>query len=84
MEDYIIKKYTKDDISVLDKVYCHRNHIVARNIYRFKNDNGCITYQKGICGESGTLMFLIEVEDNPHKLLDKDIMTTNHILLFVI
>ena len=74
MEDSIRKQYTKDDITILDKVYCHRNNIVARNIYRFKNDNGCITYQKGICGESGTLMFLIEVEDNPHKLLDKDIM----------
>lgn len=60
MEDAIRKQYTKDDASILDKIYCHNNNIVARNIYKFKNGNGCITYQKGICGESGTISFLIE------------------------
>ena len=60
MEDAVRKSYTRDDASVLDKIYCHNNNVVARNIYKFKNPNGCITYQKGICGDSGTCSFIIE------------------------
>ena len=60
MEDAIRKQYTRDDASILDKIYCHNNTIVARNIYKFKNGNGCITYQKGICGDSGAISMLIE------------------------
>ena len=74
MEDAIRKQYTKQDISVIDKIYCHNNNIVARNIYKFKNENGCITYQKGICGDSGVLSFILETEDIPSKSLDKDII----------
>ena len=74
MEDAIRKQYTKQDISVIDKIYCHNNNIVARNIYKFKNENGCITYQKGICGDSGVLSFILETEDIPSKTLDKDII----------
>ena len=74
MEDAVRKQYTKDDISILDKIYCHNNNIVARNIYKFKNDNGCIIYQNGICGESGTLMFILETGGTLGEILDKDIM----------
>jgi hypothetical protein len=60
MEDAIRKQYTKDDITIIDKQYNHRANVLGRNMYRFKNNNGCITYQKGICGDNGTLIFIIE------------------------
>ena len=60
MEDAIRKQFTKEDVVVIDKQYNHRSNVTARTMYHFKNENGCITYQKGICGESGTVMFIIE------------------------
>ena len=59
MEDAIRKAYTKNDIAIIEKQYSHRSNIVGRNMYRFKNENACITYQKGICGDEGTLMFIL-------------------------
>lgn len=74
MEDAIRKQYTKNDIVVIDKQYNHRANIVSRNMYRFKNENGCITYQKGICGDSGTLLFIIETPGSFTGKLERDIM----------
>jgi hypothetical protein len=73
MEDAIRKQYTKDDASVLDKIYCHNNNIVARNIYKFKNENGCITYQKGMCGDCGTISMLIETGGTLEGSISKNI-----------
>ena len=47
---------------------------VARNIYKFKNDNGCVTYQKGICGDCGTLMFILETPGTLNGKVEKDIL----------
>ena len=74
MEDAVRKQYTKDDVTILDKIYCHRSSIVARNIYKFKNDNGCVTYQKGICGDCGTLMFILETPGTLNGKVEKDIL----------
>lgn len=74
MEDNIRKAYTKNDINILDKTICHRSNVVARNIYKFKNDNGCVTYQKGICGESGMISFIIETQGTLHGKEEKDIL----------
>lgn len=74
MEDNIRKQYTKYDISILDKTYCHRSNVVARNIYKFKNDNACVTYQKNICGDCGTLSFMIETPGTLNGSLEKDIL----------
>ena len=74
MEDAIRKQYTKNDIVVIDKQYNHRANIVGRNMYRFKNENGCITYQKGICGDSGTLMFVVETPGSFIGKLERDII----------
>jgi hypothetical protein len=74
MEDAIRKQYTKNDIVVIDKQYNHRANIVGRNMYRFKNENGCITYQKGICGDSGTLMFIVETPGSFTGKLERDII----------
>ena len=74
MEDNIRKQYTKQDATILDKIYCHRSNVVARNIYKFKNDNGCVTYQKGICGDEGTLMFILETPGTLNGAIEKDIL----------
>lgn len=74
MEDAIRKQYTKNDITILDKQYCHRANIVSRNMYRFKNENGCITYQNGICGDDGTLMFIFETPGSLDNALERDII----------
>ena len=60
MEDAVRQAYTKADIDIKEKLICHRNSVVSRNIYEFKNSNGCITYQKGYCGDSGAIMMLVE------------------------
>lgn len=73
MEDAIRKQFTKDDASVLDKLYCHNNSIVARNIYKFKNENGCITYQRGICGDCGTISMIIETGGTLEGSISKNI-----------
>ena len=74
MEDAIRKQYTKNDVVILDKQYSHRANVTARNIYRFKNENGCITYQKGICGDNGTLMFILETPGSLANAIERDII----------
>ena len=60
MEDSTRRGFTKDDIVIQNKIFCHNNNITARNIYRPKNDTACVTYQKSICGSVGWLSFIIE------------------------
>ena len=74
MEDSTRKQFTKDDVVIIDKQYNHRGNIISRTMYRFKNENGCITYQKGICGDSGTVMFLIETPGSFSGEISRDIL----------
>lgn len=74
MEDAIRKQYTKNDVTIIDKQYNHRANVVGRNMYRFKNENGCITYQRGICGDNGTLMFIVETPGSFSGELSRDII----------
>lgn len=74
MEDAIRKQYTKTDVAIIDKQYNHKANVVGRNMYRFKNENGCITYQKGICGDNGTLMFIVETPGSFSGKLERDII----------
>lgn len=67
MEDAVRSQYTKDDIQILDKFYCHHNNIISRNLYKFRNENGCIVYQKHICGDEGMISFII---DTPGRFKD--------------
>ena len=78
MSDSIRKQFTMDDITILDKMMCHKNNIVTRNQYKFKNNNGCITYQQGICGDSGVISFIFEVGGSVGDL-DKEIMNIGNI-----
>lgn len=59
-EDAVRKDFTKDDIIIQDKLFCHHSNVTARNIYRFRNEDGRVTYQKHICGDSGWMSFIIE------------------------
>lgn len=79
MEDAIRKQYTKQDISILDKIYNQGSVIVARNLYKPKNENGCVTYQKPICGDSGTISFIIETGGKLNDNLERDIMNFGNI-----
>ena len=74
MEDAIRKQYTKNDVVIIDKQYGHHSNVVGRNMYRFKNENGCITYQHGICGDNGTLMFIVETPGSFTGELSRDII----------
>lgn len=84
MEDSIRKQYTKNDTTILDKVYQHRSNVVARNIYKFKNENGCITYQKQICGDSGTLMFILETPGTLGGVVEKDIINFGEVNVHIL
>lgn len=79
MEDSTRKQYTKADVSILDKSYNHLSNIVVRNIYKFKNENGCITYQKPICGSDGTLMFILETPGTLGGAIEKDILNFGNV-----
>lgn len=79
MEDSVRKQYTKQDTSILDKTYNHRSVTVARNIYRFKNENGCVTYQKQICGDEGTIMFIMETPGTLQGELERDVLNFGEI-----
>ena len=74
MEDSVRKQYTKQDTNVVDKTYNHRSLVVARNTYRFKNENGCITYQKKICGDTGTIMFILETPGTLQGAIERDVL----------
>ena len=74
MEDAIRKQYTKNDIAIIDKQYNHHSNVVGRNMFRFKNENGCITYQRGICGDEGTLMFIVETPGSFTGVIERDII----------
>lgn len=74
MEDAIRQQYTKNDITILDKQYNHRDNVITRNIYKFRTENGCVTYQKGMCGEDGTLIFILETPGSFSDVLERDII----------
>lgn len=79
MEDSVRKQYTKQDVQIIDKTYNQKSIVIARNLYKFKNNNGCIVYQKPICGDCGTLMFIIETPGIFKGNLERNILTFGNI-----
>lgn len=49
------------NIKIIDKQLYHRNSIISRNMYTF----GDVLYQEGMCGNDGTLMFILQTPSNP-------------------
>lgn len=59
-EDAIRSSISKDDKkSVITTQINNRSVKIAANMYDFKNQDSIVTYQKGYCGESGSLSFII-------------------------
>lgn len=83
MEDAVRKQYTKNDIIINDKTYNHRSNVVSRNIYNFKKENGCIVYQHKICGDQGTLMFILDTPGSIKDELNRCILEFGEIRLNV-
>jgi hypothetical protein len=79
MEDSVRKQYTKQDTTIIDKQYNHRGTVVSRNIYKFKNENGCIVYQKPICGDSGMISFIIETPGTLQGTMERDILNFGNV-----
>lgn len=79
MEDSVRKQYTKQDVTILNKTYNHKNLVLARNLYKFKNENGCIVYQNPICGDSGTIMFILETPGMLTGTIERDILNFGNI-----
>ena len=63
IQDAIRKQMTKSSIAITKKQYNNKSQIVAKNIYNFLDSNATVTYQKGYCGEEGTLSFIIDVSN---------------------
>ena len=71
MSDNIRKGITESEKSnVIQRQYNQKANVVARNAYAFQSEDSIMTYQKGWCGDSGMLSFIIETE----KATDKDII----------
>ena len=83
MEDAIRKQITKNDIIIQNKMFCHHNNVTARNIYIFKNENGCINYQKSVCGDDGWLSFVVETPGGIKNLEKRDILEFGNIAVSV-
>lgn len=71
MEDAVRSQLTKDDITIVAKQYNHGAQIVARNLYKFKNENGFVAYQKQVCGGDGYIAFIIETPGAMQADLEK-------------
>lgn len=82
IEDAIRKEYTKDDIRIIDYQLCHYNNLTVKNIYNPLTSNATVIYQKGICGDEGTLMFIVKTPkyDNNLSLNEPVIIFGNLIL----
>lgn len=79
MEDAVRKQYTKQDISIFDKTYNQGSLVIGRNIYKPKNENGCIIYQKPICGDCGTMSFILETGATLQGEMERDILNFGNI-----
>ena len=47
---------------VIKRQYNQKANVVARNAYKFEKDDSILVYQKGWCGDSGMLSFIIETD----------------------
>jgi len=71
MSDNIRKSVTESEkANIISRQYNQKASVVARNAYNFKSKSSILTYQKGWCGDSGMLSFIIEAE----SAYDKDVI----------
>ena len=74
MQDAMRKQVTKQDLIIQEKQYNNNSLVIAKGIYKFRNENGCVVYQKNYCGDSGSVMLIVEtpgeVEKKEYSLFD--------------
>lgn len=58
MSDAVRKECSNFGVNIIDQITCQNNQIIGRNIYNLDID-AIVAYQKRICGESGTIMFIL-------------------------
>lgn len=56
-----VRSAVSQNIIIEDKMICNKNNICSRNIYKLKQ-NDQVIYQSGICGDEGTIIFLIYID----------------------
>lgn len=54
-----VRKLCIGSVSINDQMICHHNKIIGRNMYNLISSESGIEYQKGLCGDSGTIMFIL-------------------------
>ena len=69
LQDAMRKSVTKQDLIIQEKQYNNKSVVVGKGQYKFRNENGCIIYQKQYCSENGSVMLIIET---PGKADDKE------------
>lgn len=59
MSDAVRANITGSMVTISQSMIYHRHTILARNAYQFATDQAKVTYQKGQCGENGSISFII-------------------------
>lgn len=75
-----VRKSSFGTVSINDQMICHKNKIISRNIYNLVSPDSGIEYQKGICGDSGTIMFIIY---NNYSLQSYDILNFGEVKISI-
>ena len=60
LQDSMRKQVTKQDIIIQEKQINHNSIVLAKNIYKFRNTNGCVVYQQQYCGDCGCVSLIVE------------------------
>ncbi len=71
MNDFVRKSSTKLGVNIVDNIICHQRQVVGRNLY-ILDDDAFVTYQKGLCGDDGTINFVLYNNikyDNPTNII---------------
>lgn len=72
-------RYSLSENSFTDLDLTHEGMIVTKSAYKFRG-NGVVNYQKKICGESGTVSFVIQLNNNK---LEQDLIEFGEVKLYI-
>lgn len=61
--DAIRKKIAKDNIEIVESPVWHKSVQIAYNFYKFSGEDVAVTYQKKFCGDSGTILLLVNTDN---------------------
>lgn len=84
MSDAVRKSCSNFGVNIEEQRICQQNNIIARNIYNLQQD-AQIVYQKGMCGDCGTVSFILYNNSMGHGRLvfgNVDISIDNGVINF--